>query len=100
MDLGGLRPVIDVSSPEFPCGILAHHDSAHPKGTLGLTGEPHAAPSDLRARAELISLAARRVPIVSVCDGEPGLLDSPGSIVVNQQVPLANRVFNECCRPD
>ena len=42
--------------------------------------------------------AGRRVPIVSVCDGEPGLLDNAGSIVGVQQLALGVRRASKCGR--
>jgi pyruvate dehydrogenase E1 component len=101
LELGIYADVIVVSSPELLCGILAHNDEyTHLKDTLGLSGDLHAVPSSVRAEAELVSLAARRVPIVSVHDGEPGLLDNLGSILGVKQVALATRVFSKCGRPD
>ena len=44
-------------------------------------------------------MAGRRIPIVSVHDGEPGLLDNAGSIVGVRQEALAVRKHSKCGRP-
>ena len=44
-------------------------------------------------------LAGRRVPIVSVHDGEEGLVDNIGSIVGTRQICLAVRRFSKCGTP-
>lgn len=48
---------------------------------------------------EVITLAGRRIPIVSVHDGEAGLLDNIGSIVGVKQISLAVRKHSRCGRP-
>jgi pyruvate dehydrogenase E1 component len=49
---------------------------------------------------DAIDLAGRRIPIVSVHDGEEGLLDNIGSIVGTRQISLAVRRFSKCGTPD
>ena len=49
---------------------------------------------------DAIDLAGRRIPIVSVHDGEEGLLDNIGSIVGARQLSLAVRRFSKCGTPD
>lgn len=49
--------------------------------------------------AQLMSIAGRRIPIVSVHDGEPGLLDNIGSVVGTLQKSLATRKHSKCGRP-
>jgi pyruvate dehydrogenase E1 component len=49
--------------------------------------------------AELVTVAGRRVPVVSVHDGEPGLLDNIGSIVGVKQISCAVRKHSKCGRP-
>ena len=48
---------------------------------------------------EVATIAGRRVPIVSVHDGEPGLLDNIGSIVGVKHESLAVRKHSRCGRP-
>ena len=49
---------------------------------------------------DLVTLAGRRVPVVSVHDGEAGLLDNIGSVIGVRQETLACRKFSKCGRPD
>lgn len=49
--------------------------------------------------AQLLTLAGRRIPIVSVHDGEPGLLDNIGSCVGTLHKTLATRKHSKCGRP-
>jgi pyruvate dehydrogenase E1 component len=44
-------------------------------------------------------MAGRRVPVVSVHDGEAGLLDNLGSIIGVKQESLAVRKHSKCGRP-
>jgi pyruvate dehydrogenase E1 component len=48
---------------------------------------------------EVATLSGRRVPIVSVHDGEPGLLDNIGSIIGVRHESLAVRKHSKCGRP-
>ena len=48
---------------------------------------------------EVRTLSGQRVPIVSVHDGEPGLLDNIGSVVGTRQEALAVRKHSKCGRP-
>jgi pyruvate dehydrogenase E1 component len=94
--------VIAVSSPELLLGNLAaQNDFAHLRHGLGLDGNLHLAPRGIVDEApELLTLAGRRVPVVSVHDGEAGLLDNIGSILGVRQEALAVRKFSKCGRPD
>ena len=96
--------VIAVSSPELLLGNLAAtNDFEHLRHGLGLDGNLHLAPADGEAvadGAELVTLAGRRVPVVSVHDGEAGLLDNIGSLLGVRQETLAVRKFSKCGRPD
>ncbi|NCN40212.1 pyruvate dehydrogenase [bacterium] len=49
--------------------------------------------------AQLMTLAGRRIPIVSVHDGEPGILDNIGSCVGTLHKSLATRKHSKCGRP-
>ena len=94
--------VIAVSSPELLLGNLAaQNDFLHLKHGLGLDGNLHLSPvGPIDAGAELVTLAGRRVPVVSVHDGEAGLLDNIGSILGVRQEALGVRKFSKCGRPD
>lgn len=94
--------VIAVSSPDLLLGNLAaQNDFAHLRHGLGVDGNLHLAPRGaVDGRAELVTLAGRRVPVVSVHDGEAGLLDNIGSVLGVRQEALAVRKFSKCGRPD
>ena len=49
--------------------------------------------------AQLMTLAGRRIPIVSVHDGEPGILDNLGSCIGTLHKALATRKHSKCGRP-
>ncbi|MCB9896878.1 MAG: pyruvate dehydrogenase [Planctomycetes bacterium] len=94
--------VIAVSSPELLLGNLAAtNDFAHLRHGLGIDGDLHLTSAPVaQSGAELVTLAGRRVPVVSVHDGEAGLLDNIGSILGVRQEALAVRRFSKCGRPD
>jgi pyruvate dehydrogenase E1 component len=48
---------------------------------------------------QLMTLGGRRIPIVSVHDGEPGLMDNIGSVVGTLQKTLATRKHSKSGRP-
>jgi pyruvate dehydrogenase E1 component len=89
-----------VSSPELLLGILGQkNDYAHLHEGLAVTGDLHGVPQE-PGETDLITLAARRVPCVAVCDGEAGLLDNLGSVLGVRCLTLAVRKFSKCGRPD
>lgn len=120
--------VIQVSSPDLLLGNLAHENGyQHLRQGLGVTGDLYIRLSETTGKAkpsngayppalyapkpfdslsgtpagaaQLLSLAGRRVPVVSVHDGEPGLLDNIGSCVGTLQKTLATRHHSKCGRP-
>ncbi len=94
--------VIAVSSPDLLLGNLAaENDFAHLRHGLGLDSNLHLAPTEaVDDRATFVTMAGRRVPVVSVHDGEAGLLDNIGSVLGVRQETLAVRKFSKCGRPD
>ena len=101
LERGVFANVIVISSPELLLGILGEHDGyTHLRDALCIDADLHAVARDIDDEAELVSIAARRVPIVALCDGEAGLVDNIGSIVGVKQVTLAVRKFSKCGRPD
>ncbi len=84
-----------VTSPDLLLGNYAYlEDYRHLKTGLGIDGNVHF----VRGRGEAIqsvgdwyALQGSRVPVVSVHDGEPGLLDNIGSIVGVKHQALAVR---------
>jgi pyruvate dehydrogenase E1 component len=119
LEKGIYANVIQVSSPDLLCGTLgADTNYAHLRKNLGVTGDLHlklyegAAKSDAAyppkvfgplstpvGRAQTLTLGGRRVPIVSVHDGEHGLLDSLGGVVGTLQKALAVRKHSKSGRP-
>ncbi|QDU85365.1 Pyruvate dehydrogenase E1 component [Planctomycetes bacterium Pla163] len=101
LERGIYANVIVVSSPELLCGILGHEeDYRYLTEGLGISGDLYAVPQVAQDAADLVTIAGRRVPIVSVHDGEAGLLDNLGSIVGVKQLTLAVRRFSKCGRPN
>lgn len=92
--------VIVVTSSDLVCGLQAHeNDYQYLKSSLGLNADLHVHPVQELNGVELVTAAGRRVPIVSVHDGEAGLLDNLGSIVGVKQECLAVRKHSKCGRP-
>lgn len=93
--------VIVVTSPDLLCGIQAHENGyQYLKQTLGVNADLYVRPTSELNGHELTTLAGRRIPIVSVHDGEAGLLDNLGSIVGTRHESLAVRKHSKCGRPD
>ena len=93
--------VIVVTSPDLLAGNLAYKNNfSYLKNHLGVNGDIHLVSKDNLGQAEVVTLSARRVPIVSVHDGEPGLLDNLGSIVGVKHESLAIRKHSKCGTPE
>jgi pyruvate dehydrogenase E1 component len=94
--------VIVISSPDLACGNLAHENNYELlKINLGISGDLYLQPAmnGHSTSGEVITLSGRRVPMVSVHDGEPGMLDNLGSIVGVKHEALAVRKHSKCGRP-
>lgn len=93
--------VIVVTSADLLVGNLAHEDGyTHLREGLGIDGDLHlVSGTSLDDRADFVMAAARRVPLVALVDGEPGLLDNVGSIVGVRQETLALRKASKSGRP-
>ena len=94
--------VIMITSPDLACGIQAHGDDYQLlKERLGIDGalvlQPMA--NGQATPAEVMTLSGRRVPMVSVHDGEAGLLDNLGAIVGVRHESLAVRKHSRSGRP-
>ena len=122
---GVFANVLVVTSPDLLLGNLGELNShAHLKSGLGVVGDlylkPQATksnglgmayppahfgprPGDVYSGAtglgQVVTLGGRRVPIVSVHDGETGLLDNAGSIVGTLQKALAVKKHSKSGRP-
>jgi len=92
--------VIVVTSPDLLCGILAHeNDYNYLRNELGINADLYLNRQGEVGSADLVMASGRRIPIVSVHDGEAGLLDNLGSIVGVRQESCAVRKHSKCGRP-
>lgn len=92
--------VIVVTSSDLVCGILAHENDYHYlRNELGINADLYLNKSGDVGSADLVTVSGRRIPIVSVHDGEAGLLDNLGSIVGVRQESCAVRKHSKCGRP-
>ncbi len=88
------------SSPELLCGLLARKDDyRHLRERLGVDGSLHLRGGAALGAQDAVDLAGRRIPLVSVTDGEEGLLDNLGSIAGTRQIALAVRKFSKSGTP-
>jgi pyruvate dehydrogenase E1 component len=93
--------IIIVTSPDLLCGIQAHNDDYKVlKERLGVDGSLYLEPQADTQVAGMLTLSGRRVPMVSVHDGEAGILDNLGSIVGVRHESLAVRKHSRCGRPE
>lgn len=93
--------VIVVTSPDLLLGIQGHeNDYQHLKSGLQIDGHLHLSPKGEVQGTDLITLSGRRIPIVSVHDGEAGLLDNIGAVIGVKQEALAVRKHSKCGRPN
>jgi pyruvate dehydrogenase E1 component len=94
--------VVVVSSPDLLLGNLGYeNDYQHLRHNLGITGDLHLVPQSNgdAGVADVVTLAGRRIPCISVHDGEAGLLDNIGSIVGVKHIALATRHHSKSGRP-
>jgi pyruvate dehydrogenase E1 component len=88
---GILANVIVVTSPDLLLGNYAYeNDYEYLLSHLGVNGSLNLH-GDVNHTGDWYFLQGNRTPIVSVHDGEPGLLDNIGSIVGAKQIALAIR---------
>jgi pyruvate dehydrogenase E1 component len=92
--------VIVVSSPSLLLGLGGHADGYSHLRNLGITGDLYMGQQNQAlGPLDAVDLAGRRIPVVSIHDGEEGLLDNIGSIVGVKQRSLAVRRFSKCGTP-
>lgn len=95
LEKGIYANVIVVTSSDLLLGNFAYKNGyQHLKEGLGISGHLYlnkTNPQQVSQKSEWLSLKSSRVPVVSVHDGEPGLLDNIGSIVGVQHHCLAIR---------
>lgn len=89
-----------VTSPDLLVGNLAHKNNYdYLKNGLGINSDLYLFPNQTSSVSEAQTFSGRRIPVVSVHDGEPGLLDNIGSIVGVKQESLAVRKHSKCGTP-
>jgi len=92
--------VIVVSNPDLLLGNLAHANGYnHLKKNLGINADLYLKNFDPAQTGDLATLAGRRIPIVSVHDGEIGLLDNIGSLIGVRHEALGVRKHSKTGRP-
>lgn len=94
--------VIMVTSSDLLVGQLGHeNDYFYLRNNLQINSTLYLQPTlnGHLQTPEVATLSGRRIPVVSVHDGEPGLLDNIGSIVGVRQESLAVRKHSKCGRP-
>jgi pyruvate dehydrogenase E1 component len=93
--------VIVTTNTDLLVGNLGHANNYnYLKNYLGVNADLHLTTSQNLNNGEVATLSGRRVPIVSVHDGEPGLLDNIGSIVGVKHEALAVRKHSKCGTPE
>jgi pyruvate dehydrogenase E1 component len=92
--------VIVVTSPDLVCGIQAHENDYHYlKNVLGVNGNLYIHRKEEVSAGDMITVSGKRVPAVSVHDGEAGLLDNLGSIIGVRHESCAVRKHSKVGRP-
>jgi len=94
--------VIMVTSPDLLLGNAAHENNyQYLRQGLEIDGSLilQPVPNGGAQPAEIALLSGRRVPVVSVHDGEPGILDNIGSVIGVKQEALAVRKHSRSGRP-
>jgi pyruvate dehydrogenase E1 component len=101
LEKGIYANVIVVTSNDLLIGTLAEQNEfLQLKQKLGVTSKLYLHPTGpIQNQSELVTLSGRRIPIVSVHDGEPGLLDNIGSIVGVRHEVLAVKKHSRCGKP-
>lgn len=102
LEQGIYANVIVVTNTDLLVGNLAHeNDYHHLRNGLGIGSTLYLRPqlNGSLTSAEVVTVAGRRIPAVSVHDGEIGLLDNIGSIIGVRQIALGVRKHSRCGRP-
>jgi len=104
LEEGVYADVIVVTCADLLLGRFAERDSYTQLAKLGVNGDLQLIPSGLEnggtiSTPEARALAGRFVPIIGVCDGEPGLLDNAGSILGVPQKTLCVSHFSKSGTP-
>lgn len=100
LERGIYANVIIVTSPDLLVGIQAHeNDYAYLKHGLNINNHLYLQKREEVQAGDLVTVAGKRVPVVSVHDGEAGLLDNLGSAIGVKQESCAVRKHSKCGRP-
>jgi pyruvate dehydrogenase E1 component len=101
LEKGIYANVIVVTSNDLLIGTMAEQNEHHQlKQKLGINSKLYLHPKDgVQNQGDLVTLSGRRIPMVSVHDGEPGLLDNIGSIIGVKHEVLAVKKHSKCGRP-
>jgi pyruvate dehydrogenase E1 component len=103
LDRGVYANVTVVTSPDLLCGELAKKTGYAHLRELGIDGRLHLRPAGQQdgplGAGDAVDLAGRRVPVVSVHDGEIGLLDNIGSVLGVPQIAKAVVKFSKSGTP-
>lgn len=94
--------VIVVTCTDLLLGTFAHENNYEVlREHLGINANLYLQPAlnGHMTNSELKTVAGRRIPMVSVHDGEPGLLDNIGSVIGVRHESLAVRKHSRCGRP-
>jgi pyruvate dehydrogenase E1 component len=101
LERGIYANVLMCTSAELLLGRFAEDNDYAQLTKLGVNGDVHlvATAGEQLDAADILLLGARKVPIVSIADGELGLLDNAGSIVGTKQISLGVSKFSKSGRP-
>jgi pyruvate dehydrogenase E1 component len=101
LERGIYANVIVVTSSDLLCGLQAHENDYHwLRQGLELNSHLYLRRTEEVASGDLVTVAGKRIPIVSVHDGEAGILDNLGSIVGVRHESCAVRKHSKCGRPN
>jgi len=90
-----------VTNTDLLIGNPAHKNNyTYLKKYLQVNADLHLTSSQNLTDGEIATLSGRRIPVVSVHDGEPGLLDNIGSIIGVKHESLAVRKHSKCGTPE
>ena len=98
-EIGIYADILVVTNPDLLLGRFAERDDYAQLKKLGLTADMHLVPQRAADATDVHMLAACTVPIVSVVDGEAGLLDNAGSVLAAKQISLSVQKFSKSGTP-
>lgn len=99
-EVGIYADVLVVTCPDLLLGRFAERNDYAQLKKLGLTADMHLVPQQAADATDVHMMAACTVPIVSVVDGEAGLLDNAGSVLAAKQISLSVQKFSKSGTPE